>query len=156
MQFRTLLFPVYIYLLNKTTTTREKIMIQDLLFFEKQLPPPARGSLGSAKRKGTLLPLKIFVSKISHWVCVALLNFEAGGSNHLPNTNTRERKIQIRYTYYILSSGKEQKERNIKGGFLRLISKSTVLLVFFIQKRIEYLSTSYLNIFDVINLFHVV
>ena len=60
MQFRTLLFPVYIYLLNKTTT-REKIMIQDLLFFEKQLPPPARGSLGSAKRKGTLLPLKIFV-----------------------------------------------------------------------------------------------
>ena len=60
MQFRTLLFPVYIYLLNKTTT-REKIMIQDHLFFEKQLPPPARGSLGSAKRKGTLLPLKIFV-----------------------------------------------------------------------------------------------
>ena len=53
-------------------------MTQDLPFFEKQLPPPARGSLGSAKRKGTLLPLKIFVSKMSHWVRVTV-KFEAGG-----------------------------------------------------------------------------
>ena len=73
-------------------------------------------------------------------------------------TQTRENaRFKLDIHTILLSGKEEQRERNIKGGFLRLITKSsTVLIVFFIQKRIEYLSTSYINIFDAMKLFHVV